>query len=44
MGISEIWNYQAENIVKQPESNECPGCEKKKREGAAFCNICGRSL
>ena len=33
-----------EKAVVHPESNECPDCERKKREGANFCNICGRSL
>jgi hypothetical protein len=43
--IYKLWKYYTkEKAVEQPVSNECPGCEKKKREGAAFCNICGRSL
>jgi hypothetical protein len=40
----EMWKDKEKKIIKQPESNECPDCARKKREGVHFCNTCGRSL
>jgi type IV secretory pathway TrbL component len=40
----ELWTDKEQKVVVPPESNKCPNCGKKNREGVRFCNECGRSL